>query len=55
MYMVKYLTGLISEQWQTNIGYLFHSFAEDMQTLKNFKKIESYGESGVFPVYGGKM
>lgn len=28
---------------------------EDMKTLKNFKKIESYSESGIFPVYGGKM
>ena len=31
------------------------SNAEDMEILKNFKKIESYGESGIFPVYGGKM
>ena len=22
---------------------------------KNFKKIKSYGDSGIFPVYGGKM
>lgn len=28
---------------------------EDMQTLKNFKKIENYGESSGFPVYGGKL
>ena len=28
---------------------------EDMEILKNFKKIESYGNSGIFPVYGGKM
>lgn len=28
---------------------------EDMDVLKNFKKIESYGDSGIFPVYGGKM
>ena len=28
---------------------------EDMQTLKNFKKIENYGESNAFPVYGGKL
>ena len=28
---------------------------EDMEILKNFKKIESYGDSGIFPVYGGKM
>ena len=29
--------------------------AEDMQTLKNFKKIENYGASSGFPVYGGKI
>ena len=28
---------------------------EDMNTLKNFKKIESYGNSSFFPVYGGKL
>lgn len=28
---------------------------EDMELLKNFKKIKSYGDSGIFPVYGGKM
>lgn len=28
---------------------------EDMATLKAFTSIESYGESGIFPVYGGKM
>ena len=29
--------------------------AEDMETLKHFKKIESYGASSGFPVYGGKL
>ena len=33
----------------------FEISAEDMEVLKNFKKIESYGESSGFPVYGGKM
>ncbi len=28
---------------------------EDMETLKHFKHIENYGESGCFPVYGGKL
>jgi len=28
---------------------------EDMDILKNFKKIDSYGKSSIFPVYGGKM
>ena len=40
---------------KNNASVDFEISAEDMQTLKNFKKIESYGESGVFPVYGGKM
>ena len=33
----------------------FEISAEDMETLKNFKKIENYGESSGFPVYGGKL
>ncbi len=28
---------------------------EDMEILKNFKKIENYGEHSFFPVYGGKL
>lgn len=28
---------------------------EDMKTLKNMERIESYGEFGLFPVYGGKL
>ena len=28
---------------------------EDMEYLKHFKKIESYGNSSIFPVYGGKI
>lgn len=28
---------------------------EDMETLKNIRKIENYGDAGVFPVYGGKL
>ena len=35
--------------------YEFQISAEDMELLKNFKKIKSYGDSGIFPVYGGKM
>lgn len=27
----------------------------DMETLKNIRKIENYGDAGVFPVYGGKL
>lgn len=33
----------------------FEISTEDMKVLKNFKKIESYGASSGFPVYGGKL
>ena len=33
----------------------FEISTEDMEVLKNFKKIENYGESSGFPVYGGKL
>jgi hypothetical protein len=33
----------------------FKISAEDMDTLIHFRPIESYGDAGVFPVYGGKM
>lgn len=38
-----------------NAAVDFEISAEDMETLKHFKHIESYGESGGFPVYGGKL
>ena len=28
---------------------------EDMEVLKHFKKIESYGANSGFPVYGGRL
>ena len=40
---------------KTNAAVDFAISAEDMETLKHFKKIESYGESSGFPVYGGKL
>ena len=40
---------------ESNAQLGFTISAEDMETLKHFKQIESYGESGCFPVYGGKM
>ena len=40
---------------KTNADVDFEISAEDMETLKNFKKIENYGESSGFPVYGGKL
>ncbi len=43
------------EHMKSNAEVDFEISAEDMEKLKNFKKIESYGKSGVFPVYGGKL
>ncbi len=43
------------EHMKTNAQVDFEISAEDMKVLENFKKIESYGKSGIFPVYGGKM
>lgn len=43
------------EHMKTNARVDFEISAEDMNALENFKKIESYGKSGIFPVYGGKM
>lgn len=33
----------------------FEISEQDMEVLKSVKPIESYGKSGVFPVYGGKL
>ena len=43
------------EHMRSNAEVGFEISAEDMETLKNFKKIESYGESSGFPVYGGRL
>jgi len=40
---------------QTNAEVDFEISAEDMEALKHFKKIESYGNSSGFPVYGGRL
>ena len=40
---------------ESNAQLDFVISAEDMETLKHFKKIESYGASSGFPVYGGKL
>lgn len=40
---------------KSNAEVDFEISAEDMELLKRFKKIESYGKSRCFPVYGGKM
>ena len=43
------------EHMKSNAKLDFEISAEDMVLLKNFEKIKSYGDSGIFPVYGGKM
>ena len=43
------------EHMKSNAELDFEIITEDMEILKNFKRIESYGDSGIFPVYGGKM
>ena len=43
------------EHMKSNAELDFEISSEDMEILKNFKRIESYGDSGIFPVYGGKM
>ncbi len=40
---------------ESNAQVEFAISAEDMETLKHFKHIESYGQSSGFPVYGGKL
>ena len=43
------------EHMKTNADVDFEISTEDMDLLKNFKKIENYGASSGFPVYGGKL
>lgn len=43
------------EHMKSNSDVNFEISAEDMEVLKKFKKIEDYGESSGFPVYGGKL
>ena len=43
------------EHMKTNAEVDFEISAEDMEKLKHFKHIESYGMSSGFPVYGGKI
>lgn len=40
---------------ESNAQVDFEISEADMESLKHFKRIESYGESGVFPVYGGRL
>lgn len=43
------------EHMKTNADVDFEISAADMETLRQFKHIESYGASSGFPVYGGKL
>ena len=43
------------EHMNSNAQVDFEISSEDMETLKKFEKIESYGASSGFPVYGGKL
>ena len=43
------------DHMKTNSQVEFEISAEDMDTLKNFKKIENYGANSGFPVYGGRL
>ena len=43
------------DHMKTNACVDFEISAEDMEILKNFKKIENYGANSGFPVYGGKL
>ena len=43
------------DHMRTNADVDFEISAEDMEILKNFKKIENYGANSEFPVYGGKL
>lgn len=43
------------EHMKVNADVDFEISKEDMEVLKAFKKIESYGASSAFPVYGGKL
>ena len=43
------------EHMESNAKVDFTISAEDMEVLKNFKKIENYGAASSVPVYGGKM
>lgn len=40
---------------KSNAEIDFTISAEDMEVRKNFKRIESYGASSGFSVYGGKL
>lgn len=43
------------EHMKSNAAVNFEITGSDLESLKNIKQIKSYGESSLFPVFGGKM
>ena len=43
------------EHMRTDAAVDFEISETDMEVLKNVRRIQNYGESSLFPVYGGKM
>ena len=43
------------EYMKSNAEVDFTISDEDMETLKNFERIQDYGAHGFFPVFGGKL
>ena len=43
------------EHMQSNADVYFVISDEDMEILKNVEKINNYGDSSFFPVFGGKL
>ena len=43
------------EHMKSNANLDFTISNEDMEILKNIEPIKDYGESGIFPVFGGKL
>lgn len=43
------------EHMKSNADLDFTISDKDMETLKNIETIKDYGESGIFPVFGGKL
>ena len=43
------------DHMKSNADVNFVISDEDMEILKNVEKIDNYGDSGFFPVFGGKL
>ena len=44
-----------TDHMKSNTDLDFIISDKDMETLKNIEPIKDYGESGIFPVFGGKF